>query len=192
MNFWFLFLLLVSNCQADSRVGIKIIDTPPSFSTSSSPSSSPSSIPLRSPAAYTGPDEFLPLLNTCISAVNASYRYEVCPFINITQRDVNNAKNVFHLGVFGNMISSRESNYSDGGACNSLNPKPRSSVLRITCYESLKLLDIEEIKTCEYRMTLACPQGCSTPTPTHSSNSSSPNSTESNQIMNSTINTKKK
>ena len=128
--------------------------------------------PFREPAAFSGPAVLKSLTQLCVSITSSSassnsWEYVICPFQNVTQREIVSYSSGFWgiLGIWdgwergvkpggpGKLI------YSDGTetGCG----KRRKATVTLECNEmGYSITGISEPVTCEYALTLHCPEAC--------------------------------
>ena len=112
-------------------------------------------------AVNAGP--LLPLLGECFAFEDKVYKYELCPFQNVTQTQTQMQKksrrNAFVLGVWGEWSPDGKMwRYTDGDGCGDIN---RTVTVSVVCDAfEFKLLKPEEPSTCEYTMEFQVPIAC--------------------------------
>ena len=137
----------------------------------SSRSSAPTAY--RLPRAASGPPTLLSLAGRCFSTtqttVGRSYEFTVCPFANVTQREASSAWNSFFgiLGIWNDWempeaahLGEVRGSFTDGTDCGG---KRRQAMVTLACSgpAGLRIIKaISEPRTCEYELTLACPEAC--------------------------------
>jgi hypothetical protein len=168
--FWLL-VLLAHGVSADGgsqdlpRIPVKIVRGMPSTMPSAAPPPRPT--PFREPKPFSGPTEFESLRERCIATSQAGYEYVVCPFANVTQRDVSGGSQFFGLlGIFEGWNAGKADvdhaamRFTDGCRCGG---KRRKTTVTLTCAPDgvYSLRGVKEGPTCEYTLELLCPEACS-------------------------------
>jgi hypothetical protein len=163
-------LLLALRVSADGgsqhlpRIPVKIVRGMPSTVPSAAPPPRPT--PFRDPKPFSGPTEFKPLQERCIATSQAGYEYVVCPFANVTQRDISGGSQFFGLlGIFEGWNAGKADadhaamRFTDGCRCGG---KRRKSTVTLTCAPdgAYSLRGVKEAPTCEYSLELLCPEAC--------------------------------
>jgi hypothetical protein len=171
--FWALLLLtltlapLVHSQSPSHRARVLDRRRVPSAAPSTAPAAynTKSPTPLRPPADAHGPLALLPLAGRCFSVQQERYEYTICPFFNVTQRDVPSSWNSFWglLGLWEGWAppggGALRGEYSDGTDCGAVK---RRTVVTHACSTggAYVLKGVAEPRTCEYAMTLASPEAC--------------------------------
>mmetsp|Transcript_17975 Transcript_17975/g.21849 ORF Transcript_17975/g.21849 Transcript_17975/m.21849 type:complete len:317 (+) Transcript_17975:1-951(+) len=97
------------------------------------------------------------LSGVCTRKTMDYWKYELCFEAKVTQghgRDSNN------LGVYVRMEGNAQI-YEDGSPCEALSEKTgRTSRVEFVCDKNLRLLSIEEVSTCNYRLIVSTPIVC--------------------------------
>lgn len=122
---------------------------------------------LREPSPLSGPLVLQTLLGRCFTTRGGVYEYRLCPFANVTQKDVSGAWNAFFgvLGVWDSWLPEGGSGgdvaptqlYTDGTPCGF---KRRQAKARLVCGDVPRLSSVSEPVTCEYSMELEAPEAC--------------------------------
>mmetsp|Transcript_15997 Transcript_15997/g.48872 ORF Transcript_15997/g.48872 Transcript_15997/m.48872 type:complete len:516 (-) Transcript_15997:77-1624(-) len=115
-----------------------------------------------------GPDNvWLALKDSCVGTDQGQYRYEVCFYGKVTQRD-KRSNRTYKLGTNGDFVkpNPREPfsaiHYKNGDRCPG---KAREAMVALTCGPENLLRDIDEPETCGYTMALETPAACTAPPP---------------------------
>ncbi|XP_008854394.1 N-acetylglucosamine-1-phosphotransferase subunit gamma isoform X1 [Nannospalax galili] len=119
--------------------------------------------PKREPSPPTGPVHLFGLADKCFSLVESTYKYEFCPFHNVTQHEQTFRWNAYSgiLGIWheweitNNTFSGMW--MTDGDSCRSRN---RQSKVDLTCGKSNRLAHVSEPSTCVYALTFETPLVC--------------------------------
>uniref|UniRef100_A0A7S3PQW6 MRH domain-containing protein n=2 Tax=Aplanochytrium stocchinoi TaxID=215587 RepID=A0A7S3PQW6_9STRA len=110
---------------------------------------------LKDPSAILGK-----LSGVCTRKTMDYWKYELCFEAKVTQghgRDSNN------LGVYVRMDGNAQV-YADGSPCEALQDRVgRTSRVEFVCDKNLRLLSVEEISTCNYRLIVSTPIVCGHP-----------------------------
>ena len=128
-------------------------------------------VPSREPKSLEGvPAHLKALQGVCYALETQQYKYEVCPFDNVTQLDVRQTWNPF-WGILGIWDGWKEpwkesggevvGRFTDGTSCGS--NSPREIEVTFTCLEegSPTVSDIAEPEVCRYTAKLSAPEFCS-------------------------------
>ncbi|XP_007528136.1 N-acetylglucosamine-1-phosphotransferase subunit gamma [Erinaceus europaeus] len=120
--------------------------------------------PKRSPSPVSGPAHLARLSGKCFSLVEAMYKYEFCPFHNVTQHEQTFRWNAYS-GILGIWHEWEIANNTftgmwmrDGDACHM---RSRQSKVELACGKSHRLAQVSEPSTCVYLMTFETPLACS-------------------------------
>lgn len=121
----------------------------------------------RDPSPVSGPAHLFRLAGKCFSLVESTYKYEFCPFHNVTQHEQTFRWNAYS-GVLGIWHEWEIANNTftgmwmrDGDACRS---RSRQSKVEMACGKSNRLAHVSEPSTCVYALTFETPSSA-TPTP---------------------------
>ncbi|KAM5227321.1 N-acetylglucosamine-1-phosphotransferase subunit gamma [Ctenodactylus gundi] len=119
--------------------------------------------PKREPSPLTGPAHLFRLSGKCFSLVESTYKYEFCPFHNVTQHEQTFRWNAYS-GVLGIWHEWEINNNTftamwmrDGDSCRS---HSRQSKVELTCGKSNRLAQVSEPSTCMYALTFETPLVC--------------------------------
>jgi hypothetical protein len=165
----------VADDTASARLRVRVVG-PSIPALAPSPSgSSRSSAPTayRLPHVASGPPTLLSLAGRCFSTTQTtagrSYEFTICPFENVTQREASSAWNSFFgiLGIWNDWekpeathLGEIRGSFTDGTDCGG---KRRQAMVTLACSgpAGLRIIKaISEPRTCEYELTLACPEAC--------------------------------
>lgn len=120
-------------------------------------------VPKVKPANFSGPPHLRALLGKCYQLVENSYKYEVCPFQNITQHEQSTRWNPYS-GILGNWYDWEIENntfismtYKNGDDCGQ---KSRQVSVRLQCGKRTAIVAVSEPSTCCYSMNLSTPLVC--------------------------------
>jgi len=118
------------------------------------------------PANFTGPPHLQYLQGRCYKKVVGDYRYELCPFDNVTQEELTLRWNTYH-GVLGVWRYWTITNYSfsamnmeDGDPCGGGGTQFRSTKVMLVCGNRTELDSVAEPSTCRYELRLNTPLVC--------------------------------
>ncbi|KAM4820089.1 N-acetylglucosamine-1-phosphotransferase subunit gamma isoform 1-T1 [Thomomys bottae] len=119
--------------------------------------------PRREPSPLSGPAHLYRLSGQCFSLVESTYKYEFCPFHNVTQHEQTFRWNAYSgiLGIWqeweitNNTFSGMW--MSDGDSCRS---RSRQSKVELACGKSNRLARVSEPSTCVYALTFETPLVC--------------------------------
>lgn len=119
--------------------------------------------PKVTPAPVSGPAHLHRLAGKCFSFTESMYKYEFCPFHNITQHEQSYRWNAYS-GILGIWQEWEIANNTftgmwmrDGDACGSRN---RETKVILVCSTSSKLAQVSEPSTCVYSLTFETPLVC--------------------------------
>ncbi|XP_020942521.1 N-acetylglucosamine-1-phosphotransferase subunit gamma isoform X1 [Sus scrofa] len=119
--------------------------------------------PKRDPSPVSGPGHLSRLSGKCFSLVEATYKYEFCPFHNVTQHEQTFRWNAYS-GILGIWHEWEIANNTfrgmwmrDGDSCHS---QSRQSKVELTCGKSNRLAHVSEPHTCVYALTFETPLVC--------------------------------
>ncbi|XP_006874002.1 PREDICTED: N-acetylglucosamine-1-phosphotransferase subunit gamma [Chrysochloris asiatica] len=119
--------------------------------------------PKRDPSPVSGPSHLLRLSGTCFSLVESTYKYEFCPFHNVTQHEQTFRWNAYSgiLGIWHEweIVNSTFTGMwmRDGDSCG---PRSRQTKVELTCGKSNRLAQVSEPSTCVYSLTFETPLVC--------------------------------
>lgn len=159
---------------AEERIALKTIRHEASTSDRTIPTGPSGRTPptlTRQPRVFSGPSSLYSLTHSCFHGELNDYDYVVCPFANVTQRQKGSTWSGFWgvLGVWDAWEKNKTSDgseyyttqsYTDGTDCGG---KARRTSVTLQCsgpWRTHALRGIAEPKTCEYTMTLMCPEAC--------------------------------
>ncbi|XP_038064599.1 N-acetylglucosamine-1-phosphotransferase subunit gamma-like [Patiria miniata] len=119
--------------------------------------------PKVKPANFSGPPHLKRLVGRCFSKTINSYKYELCPFQNVTQHEQSLRWNPYSgiLGIWqeweieGNVFKSML--MKEGDACMSKN---RKVTVSLRCGALNSIANVSEPSTCEYSMVFITPLVC--------------------------------
>ncbi|XP_007937832.1 N-acetylglucosamine-1-phosphotransferase subunit gamma [Orycteropus afer afer] len=119
--------------------------------------------PKRDPSPVSGPEHLLRLSGTCFSLVESTYKYEFCPFHNVTQHEQTFRWNAYS-GILGIWHEWEIANYTfagmwmrDGDSCGS---RSRQTKVALTCGKNHRLAQVSEPSTCVYSLMFETPLVC--------------------------------
>ncbi|KAK7919748.1 hypothetical protein WMY93_011032 [Mugilogobius chulae] len=115
------------------------------------------------PSPVSGPQHLHLLAGKCFSLMESTYRYEFCPFHNITQHEQSIRWNAYS-GILGIWQEWEIENNTftgmwmrEGDACGARN---RETKVILVCSSSSKLAQVSEPSTCVYYLTFETPLVC--------------------------------
>jgi chromosome segregation protein len=155
-----------SAASARKRVPIKINPGEAAFAPQTAARWTPgvgAQLVVSPPAPATGPPELLRLKDECHARVDGAYRYQVCLFQNVTQRDKAQTRFGLHVALGSFRGWARPGDFSamvfdEGTPCGS--GRKRRAVVNLACAAAAALESIAEPRTCEYELRLALPAAC--------------------------------
>ncbi|NXX95499.1 GNPTG phosphotransferase, partial [Centropus bengalensis] len=115
------------------------------------------------PSAVSGPAHLFRLAGKCFSFVESTYKYEFCPFHNVTQHEQTFRWNAYS-GILGIWHEWEIENNTflgmwmrEGDSCET---KSRQTKVHLVCGKSNKLAYVSEPSTCVYSLTFETPLVC--------------------------------
>ncbi|XP_068555839.1 N-acetylglucosamine-1-phosphotransferase subunit gamma [Anas acuta] len=119
--------------------------------------------PKMPPSAVSGPVHLFRLAGKCFSFVESTYKYEFCPFHNVTQHEQTFRWNAYS-GILGIWHEWEIDNNTfvgmwmrEGDSCET---KSRQTKVHLVCGKSNKLAYVSEPSTCVYSLTFETPLVC--------------------------------
>ncbi|KAK3091220.1 hypothetical protein FSP39_018038 [Pinctada imbricata] len=115
------------------------------------------------PSNFSGPLHFKRFVGNCFKKEIDSYKYELCPFYNVTQREMTYRWNPFHgvLGVWQEWEISNNTFVTmvmrEGEKCGNIY---RTVKVKFKCGEKHEILNVTEPSTCNYEMWFSTPFVC--------------------------------
>ncbi|XP_061087052.1 N-acetylglucosamine-1-phosphotransferase subunit gamma isoform X1 [Conger conger] len=159
------FICLVLNCTPSSLAGkMKIVEEPNTFGINN-PLAVPGNRlqPKVSPSPVSGPAHLHKLSGKCFSYIESTYKYEFCPFHNITQHEQTFRWNAYS-GILGIWQEWEIVNNTfkamwmrEGDSCGNKN---RQTKVLLSCGVSSKLAQVSEPSTCMYSLSFETPLVC--------------------------------
>ncbi|XP_053221007.1 N-acetylglucosamine-1-phosphotransferase subunit gamma [Podarcis raffonei] len=161
-----LLLLLLLPLMGELAAGgkMKVVEEPNSFGLNN-PFLPPSNRlqPKASPSPVAGPAHLFRLVGKCFSYVESMYKYEFCPFHNVTQHEQTFRWNAYS-GILGIWHEWEIENNTfvgmwmrDGDSCETRN---RQTKVLLVCGKNNKLAHVSEPSTCVYSLTFETPLVC--------------------------------
>ncbi|XP_062517989.1 N-acetylglucosamine-1-phosphotransferase subunit gamma-like isoform X4 [Corticium candelabrum] len=152
--------------KKEEKVQLKIVDNPATpHGTGFASWSQPKELKLRvKPANFSGPLPFKVLTGKCFDIFANTYKYQVCPFHNVTQREQSTRWNSYAgvLGVWKDWIIVNNTfvawNMPNGDTCGD---KMRQTMVLLVCDQRNEVTEVKEPKTCHYEMKFKTPLACS-------------------------------
>lgn len=153
--------LLMTNAFAGK---MKIVEEPNTFGINNPFLSQGSRLqPRATPSPVSGPTHLHRLAGKCFSFIESTYKYEFCPFHNITQHEQSFRWNAYSgiLGIWQEWAIENNTFTGmwmrEGDACGS---KSRQTKVILKCGVSSKLAQVSEPSTCVYSLTFETPLVC--------------------------------
>ncbi|TNN39691.1 N-acetylglucosamine-1-phosphotransferase subunit gamma [Liparis tanakae] len=119
--------------------------------------------PKVTPSPVAGPAHFHQLAGRCFSLTESTYKYEFCPFHNVTQHEQSFRWNAYS-GILGIWQEWEMANNSftgmwmrDGDACGT---RSRETKVVFVCSASSRLAQVSEPSTCVYSLSFETPLVC--------------------------------
>eukprot|EP00071_Canis_lupus_P002887 XP_003639173.3 N-acetylglucosamine-1-phosphotransferase subunit gamma [Canis lupus familiaris] len=150
--------------RAAAAAKMKVVEEPNSFGLNNPFLPQTSRLqPRREPSPVSGPAHLFRLSGKCFSLVESTYKYEFCPFHNVTQHEQTFRWNAYS-GILGIWHEWELSNYTfkamwmrDGDSCRT---RIRQSKVELACGSSHRLAHVSEPSTCVYALTFETPLVC--------------------------------
>ncbi|KAM4631547.1 N-acetylglucosamine-1-phosphotransferase subunit gamma [Discoglossus pictus] len=158
-------LLILLACVYNAAAGkMKIVEEPNTFGLNNPFLPQTNKLqPRTEPSPVSGPPHLLRLAGKCFNFVESTYKYEFCPFHNITQHEQSFRWNAYSgiLGIWQEW-EIENSTFSgmwmrEGDACGAKN---RQTKVLLVCGRSNKLAQVSEPSTCIYSLTFETPLVC--------------------------------
>nr|XP_032816852.1 N-acetylglucosamine-1-phosphotransferase subunit gamma isoform X2 [Petromyzon marinus] len=170
-NTLLLLLLIVIAClspgSSSSNRGVirmKIVEEPNSFGLNNGLVAQATRLKAKvKPSRVTGPRHLFRLAGKCFSHTSGSYKYDLCPFHNVTQHEQSLRWNAYSgiLGIWheweivNNTFIAMVMRNGDNCGSNS-----RQAKVTFRCGTQNALLGVEEPRTCEYAVNFTSPLVC--------------------------------
>ncbi|XP_043349975.1 N-acetylglucosamine-1-phosphotransferase subunit gamma isoform X2 [Dermochelys coriacea] len=120
-------------------------------------------LPKMAPSPTSGPAHLFRLAGKCFSFVESTYKYEFCPFHNVTQHEQTFRWNAYS-GILGIWHEWEIYNNTfvgmwmrEGDSCETKN---RETKVLLICGKNNKLAHVSEPSTCVYSLTFETPLAC--------------------------------
>lgn len=158
---WLLVLFLLSGVFAGK---MKIVEEPNTFGLNNPFMAQANRLqPRVTPSSVSGPQHLHRLAGKCFTLLESTYKYEFCPFHNITQHEQTFRWNAYS-GILGIWQEWEVENNTftgmwmrEGDACGTRN---RETKVILVCSLSTKLAQVSEPSTCVYSLTFETPLVC--------------------------------
>lgn len=158
---WLLVLFLLSGVFAGK---MKIVEEPNTFGLNNPFMAQANRLqPRVTPSPVSGPQHLHRLAGKCFTLLESTYKYEFCPFHNITQHEQTFRWNAYS-GILGIWQEWEVENNTftgmwmrEGDACGTRN---RQTKVILVCSLSTKLAQVSEPSTCVYSLTFETPLVC--------------------------------
>ncbi|KAG8557969.1 hypothetical protein GDO81_016795 [Engystomops pustulosus] len=162
MAAWLWLLLCYVYNAASSKM--KIVEEPNTFGLNNPFLSQTNRLqPKTDPSPVSGPPHLFRLAGKCFSFVELTYKYEFCPFHNVTQHEQTFRWNAYS-GILGIWHEWEIGNNTftgmwmrSGDSCGNMN---RQTKVNLVCGKRNKLAAVSEPSTCVYSMTFETPLVC--------------------------------
>lgn len=156
-------LVLCFACDA-AATKMKIVEEPNTFGLNNPFLTQTSKLqPRTEPSPVSGPPHLFRLNEKCFNFVESTYKYEFCPFHNVTQHEQTFRWNAYS-GILGIWQEWEMENNTftgmwmrNGDSCGNKN---RQTKVHLVCGRSNKLAAVSEPSTCVYAMTFETPLVC--------------------------------
>ncbi|XP_053550925.1 N-acetylglucosamine-1-phosphotransferase subunit gamma [Bombina bombina] len=157
-------ILLLSWVHNVAAGKMKIVEEPNTFGLNNPFLPQPNRLqPKTEPSAVSGPPHLFRLAGKCFSFVESTYKYEFCPFHNVTQHEQSFRWNAYS-GILGIWQEWEIENNTfsgmwmrEGDSCGNKN---RQTKILLVCGRSNKLSQVSEPSTCIYFLTFETPLVC--------------------------------
>ena len=150
----------------EERIEFRIVEglPKPKYSATNHQSQPVKPTPSRDPKTPdpTTPPSLLLLNGRCFSSQIGNYKYEICPFQNVTQLDTAASWNAFYgiLGIWDSWVEGTDytvGEFTDGTKCGAT---PRKITVSFKCAEAPRIESVAEPETCKYTAELHAPELC--------------------------------
>lgn len=161
-----LWLLTVNVAYTEDVVQMKIVDEVSNYGWNalSGPDSSRSKLkPKVEAQTFRGPEHLKVLLGKCYTYLEEDYKYEFCPFKNVTQHERSMRWNPYSgiLGIWKDWDISNNSfvsmNFDNGDSCGD---SSRQVKVFLACGLMNNITSVEEPERCHYKLNFATPLAC--------------------------------
>ncbi|XP_036399655.1 N-acetylglucosamine-1-phosphotransferase subunit gamma isoform X2 [Megalops cyprinoides] len=161
-----LFLTLQCICQAPFALAgkMKIVEEPNTFGLNNPLSAQGNKLQAKvPPTPVSGPAHLHRLSGKCFSYIESTYKYEFCPFHNITQHEQSFRWNAYSgiLGIWQEWEIVNNTFVAmwmrEGDSCGNKN---RQTKVLLSCGATSKLAQVSEPSTCVYSLTFETPLVC--------------------------------
>ncbi|KAM4697579.1 N-acetylglucosamine-1-phosphotransferase subunit gamma [Rhinophrynus dorsalis] len=165
MGSWIWILVLVLSCAHNAAAGkMKIVEEPNTFGLNNPFLSQTNKLqPRVDPSPVSGPPHLFRLAGKCFNFVESTYKYEFCPFHNVTQHEQSFRWNAYS-GILGIWQEWEIENNTFSGMWmregDSCGVKNRQTKVLLVCGRSNKLSQVSEPSTCVYSLTFETPLVC--------------------------------
>lgn len=161
LTLWLLVLFLLSSVFAGK---MKIVEEPNTFGLNNPFLAQANRLqPRVTPSPVSGPQHLHRLAGRCFTYLESTYKYEFCPFHNITQHEQTFRWNAYS-GILGIWHEWEVENNTftgmwmrEGDACGTRN---RETKVILVCSTRSKLAQVSEPSTCVYSLTFETPLVC--------------------------------
>ncbi|KAK2884901.1 N-acetylglucosamine-1-phosphotransferase subunit gamma isoform X2 [Channa argus] len=161
LQFWIIFTCFINYVLSGK---MKIVEEPNTFGLNNPFLAQGSRLqPKVTPAPVSGPAHLHRLAGKCFSLTESTYKYEFCPFHNITQHELSFRWNAYS-GILGIWQEWEIANNTftgmwmrDGDTCGTRN---RETKVILICSATSKLVQVSEPSTCVYSLTFETPLVC--------------------------------
>lgn len=164
-SFFTLWLFGMSSLLSHGSAGkMKIVEEPNTFGLNNPFMAQANRLqPRVTPSPVSGPQHLHQLSGKCFTLVESTYKYEFCPFHNITQHEQTFRWNAYN-GILGIWQEWEIENNTftgmwmrEGDACGT---RSRETKVILVCSSSSKLAQVSEPSTCVYSLTFETPLVC--------------------------------
>ncbi|XP_071963826.1 N-acetylglucosamine-1-phosphotransferase subunit gamma-like isoform X2 [Antedon mediterranea] len=158
-------IILAIGTSGSERVKMRLVQEPSNYGYNQNidDNSDNSLKPRIKPANFTGPPHLRRLMGRCFSLVQSSYKYEFCPFQNVTQHEQSMRWNPYSgiLGIWQEWEIHNNTFYAlrmkEGDVCGD---KGREVTVRLLCGTKNEVTAVSEPVTCKYQMEFKTPLVC--------------------------------
>lgn len=149
---------------SDDGIVMRMVEEPVNMGQWSNNAASADSLtPKVKPSNFSGPPHLKKLMGKCFSVVENGYKYDLCPFKNVTQHEQSHRWNPYSgiLGTWQEWVIENNTfvamKYKHGDDCGE---KSRQATVTLQCGVTTGIVAVSEPQTCCYALNLSTPLVC--------------------------------